>query len=105
MENTRLEHDLLGESEVPAERYFGNQTLSATENFAISGIPISHHPHLIRSLAGIKKATALVNQELGLLDPKLADAIAHACHDLLAGNLLEEFVVDVIQGGLRPRPR
>lgn len=99
MENIRLEHDLLGEREVPAERYFGIQTLRATENFAITGIPISHYPRLIRSLAYIKKAAALANQELGLLDPQLADAIARACDDLLAGNLLEEFVVDVIQGG------
>src|SRR5512136_706460 len=99
MKNTRLEHDLLGEHEVPADRYFGIQTLRATENFNITGIPISHYPRLIRSLAYIKKAAALANQELGLLDPKLADAIVRACDDLLAGNLLEEFVVDVIQGG------
>src|SRR5512136_2427132 len=99
MKNTRLEHDLLGEHEVPADRYFGIQTLRATENFNITGIPISHYPRLIRSLAYIKKAAALANQELGLLDPQLAKAIARACDDLLAGNLLEEFVVDVIQGG------
>ena len=68
MKKTRLEHDLLGEREVPAERYFGIQTLRAIENFNISGIPISHYPSLIRSLAYIKKAAALVNLELGLLE-------------------------------------
>jgi len=99
MENTRLEHDLLGERAVPADRYFGIHTLRATENFNITGIPISHYPRLIKSLAYIKKAAALTNRELGLLDQHLADAIASACDDLLAGNLLEEFVVDVIQGG------
>ena len=99
MKKTRLEHDLLGERQVPAERYFGIQTLRATENFNITGIPISHYPRLIKSLAYIKKAAALANCELGLLDQPLADAIARACDDLLAGNLLEEFVVDVIQGG------
>ena len=99
MKKTRIEHDLLGEREVPADRYFGIQTLRATENFNISGIPISHYPSLIRSLAYIKKAAALVNLELGLLDRQLADAIARACDDLLTGDLLEEFVVDVVQGG------
>src|SRR5512136_897279 len=99
MKNTRLEHDLLGEHEVPADRYFGIQTLRATENFNITGIPISHYPRLIRSLAYIKKAAAMANSELSLLDQQRADAIALACDELLAGNLLEEFVVDVIQGG------
>ncbi len=99
MKNTRLEHDLLGEKEVPADRYFGIQTLRATENFNITGIPISHYPRLIKSLAYIKKAAAMTNQELGLLDSQLADAIARACDELLDGNLLDEFVVDVIQGG------
>ncbi|MGB8981995.1 MAG: aspartate ammonia-lyase, partial [Anaerolineales bacterium] len=99
MKTTRIEHDQLGEREVPAQRYFGIQTLRAVENFAISGIPIAHYPRLIKSLAYIKKAAALTNQELGLLDPKIADAICRACDDILAGSLHEEFVVDVIQGG------
>ena len=96
---TRLEHDLLGVREVPAGRYFGIQTLRALENFSITGIPISHYPRLIQSLACIKKAAVLANAELGLLDPKTADAIDRACDDVVAGNLLGEFVVDVIQGG------
>jgi len=99
MKTTRIEHDLLGEREVSAERYFGIQTLRATENFAITGITIAHYPRLIRSLAYIKKAAALTNQELGLLDPQFADAICRACDDILAGSLPDEFVVDVIQGG------
>ncbi len=99
MNTTRLEHDLLGEREVPEERYYGVQTLRATENFAITGIPISHYPRLIRSLAYIKKAAALTNQELGLLEPALAEAICRACDELLDGKLLGEFVVDVLQGG------
>jgi aspartate ammonia-lyase len=99
MEKTRIEHDLLGKREVPAERYYGIQTLRATENFDISGISIAHYPRLIKSLAYIKKAAALTNQELGLLDGKLADAICRACDDILSGWLHGEFVVDVIQGG------
>ncbi len=99
MNTTRTEHDLLGERQVPEDRYFGVQTLRATENFAITGIPISHYPRLIRSLAYIKKAAALTNQELGLLEPELAGAISRACDELLEGKLLDEFVVDVLQGG------
>ena len=99
MNPTRTEHDLLGERDVPAERYYGIQTLRAVENFAITGIPIAHYPRLIKSLAYIKKAAALTNRELGLLDPALADAIARACDEILAGALHDEFVVDVIQGG------
>ena len=53
MNTTRIEHDLLGEREVPADRYFGIQTLRATENFNISGITIRHYPRLIKSLAYI----------------------------------------------------
>ncbi len=99
MPKTRIEHDLLGEREVPAERYFGVQTLRATENFSITGVPISHYPRLIRSLAYIKKAAALANAELGLLERHLADAICGACDEILNGALWDEFVVDVIQGG------
>jgi len=99
MNDTRLEHDLLGEREVPADRYYGVQTMRAVENFSITGIPISHYPRLVYSLAYIKKAAALTNCELGLLEPQLTEAITKACDDILAGGLLTEFVVDVIQGG------
>jgi aspartate ammonia-lyase len=95
----RLEHDLLGEREVPDEYYYGIQTLRAVENFNITGIPISHYPRLVHSLAYIKKAAALTNLELGLLSPQIAQAITQACDDILRGDLLSEFVVDVIQGG------
>ncbi len=99
MKTTRLEHDLLGELEVPAHRYYGIQTLRALENFCITGIPISHYPELILSLAFIKKAAALANRDLGLLAPETAQAIAWGCDRILAGRCHEEFVVDVIQGG------
>jgi aspartate ammonia-lyase len=99
MAQTRLEHDLLGEREVPDEHYYGIQTLRAVENYTITGIPISHYPRLVHSLAYIKKAAALTNLELGFLQADLAQVIAHACDDILNGDLLSEFVVDVIQGG------
>ena len=97
--NTRLEHDLLGNRQVPDEHYYGIQTLRAVENFKITGIPISHYPRLVHSLAYIKKAAALTNLDLGLLPVELAQAIATACDDIVQGELLSEFVVDVIQGG------
>ena len=96
---TRIEHDLLGERQVPAECYYGVQTLRAVENFCITGIPISHYPVLIHSLALIKKAAALANQRLGFLPDDLASAITAACDELLAGHYDDQFVVDVIQGG------
>ncbi len=99
MTQMRVEHDLLGEREVPAERYYGVQTLRALENFDITGIPISSCPQLINALAYIKKAAAQANAELGLLPPRLAGAIAQACDEIVAGQLHHEFVVDVIQGG------
>jgi aspartate ammonia-lyase len=95
----RLEHDLLGERFVPAERYFGIQTLRAVENYDITGIPISHYPFLIKALAQIKKAAALTNQQLGLLEVELCQAIIRACDRVIAGEFDQEFVVDVIQGG------
>lgn len=95
----RLEHDLLGDREVPAEAYFGVHTLRAQENFPISGIPISTYPDLIRALAEIKMAAARANLELGFLPASKAQVIIAACEEIRAGNLHEQFVVDVIQGG------
>ncbi len=95
----RVEHDLLGDRQVPAGAYFGVHTLRAFENFPITGNPISIYPDLIRALACIKQAAALANHELGLLDQAKTDAIVKACEEIRAGELHEYFVVDVIQGG------
>ena len=95
----RNEHDLLGDKNVPSAAYYGVHTLRAKENFDITGISIAVYPDLIRALAQIKKAAALANQQLGLLDPKLAAAIAAACDEIVAGKFHDEFIVDVIQGG------
>lgn len=96
---TRLEHDLLGEREVPANVYYGVHTLRALENFPISNIPISNYPNFIKALACVKQACALANHELGLLEDKKSNAIVSACKEIMAGKLCEQFVVDVIQGG------
>ena len=95
----RIEHDLLGDREVPADVYYGVHTLRARENFAITGTAISIYPELIKALACIKQAAALSNHELGLLDEQRCNAISAACTELLDGKLHEQFVVDVIQGG------
>ena len=96
---TRLEHDLLGEREVPAAAYYGVHTLRAVENFPITGTPISIYPELIHALACIKEAAARANHALGLLDAARMQAIADACAELRDGKLHDQFVVDVIQGG------
>src|SRR5204863_3358587 len=95
----RLEHDLLGDRAVPASAYYGVHTLRALENFPITGTSISIYPELVAALACVKQAAAIANSELGLLDEKRAVAIRLACEEVREGKLLDEFVVDVIQGG------
>ncbi|MDW6058289.1 lyase family protein [Streptomyces sp. FXJ1.4098] len=100
----RREHDLLGDRDVPADAYWGVHTLRATENFPITGTTIAAYPHLIGALAAVKEAAARANQDLGLLEPRKADAIAAACQEIREGRLHDQFVVDVIQAGRGPRP-
>ena len=93
----RVEKDSIGTKDVPANVYYGVQSLRAAENFPITGLRM--HPELIRSLAYIKKAAALTNREAGLLDERIAGAIVRACDEILAGKLFEQFIVDPVQGG------
>ena len=95
----RIEHDLLGERAIPADAYYGIHTLRALENFPITGTPVSVYPDLVNALACVKQAAALVNNQLGLLDDARTDAIVKACREIRAGKLLDQFVVDVMQGG------
>jgi aspartate ammonia-lyase len=97
--NVRREHDSLGERDVPNHAYYGVQTVRARENFPFSGICVRHYEHFVCALACVKKAAALANAELGVLDQKIAEAIAKACDEILAGKLHDQFVVDMIQGG------
>jgi len=96
---TRIEHDLLGDRTVPGNAYYGVHTLRALENFEITSTPISIYPDLVVALACIKQAAALTNNELQLLDDEKTNAIVKACEEIREGRLLDEFVVDVIQGG------
>src|SRR6195256_2844390 len=93
----RKERDPLGELEVPADAYYGIQTMRAVENFRISGLRAP--ADLVSATILIKKAAAEANAALGRLDPEIARAIIAAADEILAGQLRDEFVVDVYQAG------
>lgn len=93
----RIEKDSLGTKDVPENVYYGVQTLRAAENFRITGLTM--HSEIINSLAYIKKAAAITNCEVNVLDKKIAHAIIQACDEIIAGNFHEYFIVDPIQGG------
>src|SRR5436190_2947922 len=97
MASTRIEKDSFGPIEVPGDRLWGAQTQRSLQNFAISGerMPVA----LLRALATVKKAAALVNQDLKTLDPKLGAAIVRACDEVIAGQHDDEFPLVVWQTG------
>jgi len=94
---TRIEKDSLGERRIPKDAYYGVQTHRAVENFPISGL--RPKPAYVDATVHIKKAAAVVNKQLGLLDARKADAIVQAADEILGGKLREWFVVDVYQAG------
>lgn len=93
----RAEHDFIGEKEVPATAYYGVQSLRGKENFPITGEKAQ--PSLIKAIAMVKKAAALANKDVGLLEPELCAAMVQACDELIAGRHADQFIVDPIQGG------
>lgn len=95
----RTETDTLGTVTVPATAYYGAQTTRAINNFPISGQPISRFPDLIKSLAYIKWSAAKVNMRLGLLDRKKGEIICQVCDEIIKGDHLDQFPIDLIQGG------
>ena len=97
MAGTRTEKDSLGAVAVPADAYYGINGVRAMENFPISGLRA--HPRFIEAFLVIKKAAALANRDLNLLDRAKADAVAKACDEIRAGALRDQFVVDVFQMG------
>jgi aspartate ammonia-lyase len=93
----RTEKDSMGERQLPAEAYYGIQTLRATENFPISGLkPL---PTYVDACVLIKKATAIANGELGCISSEISQAVVQAADEVLRGNLRDQFVVDVYQAG------
>ena len=93
----RIEKDSLGPVQVPADALYGAQTMRAVENFPISGIPFPRS--FIRALGLVKLAAAQVNQELGHLEPQLAEAIVQASHEVADGRWDGDFPIDIYQTG------
>lgn len=94
---TRTEKDSIGTKEIPANVYYGIQTLRAVENYPISGMRA--HPTLIRAFGMVKQAAAEANKSLGLVDEKRVNAIIQAANEVQEGKWDKEFVVDVFQAG------
>ena len=97
--NTRTERDFLGERVIPADAYYGVQTQRGMDNFRITGVPMSAEPEFVRAFGFVKKAAALANRDLGVLDAAIANAIVAGCDKLIAGEMREQFLTDFIQGG------
>lgn len=99
MECKRTEEDLLGYLEVPAEAYYGIQTLRSINNFKLSDIKLSRYNDFIISIAMVKKAAAKANFLIGLLDETKYESINYACKKIIDGYFHDQFLVDMIQGG------
>ena len=95
----RVESDLIGELQVPIDAYYGVQTQRAINNYKISNTRMCDYPEYIIAMAYVKMAAAAANAELGVLDPKIADAIVAACKEIVDGKLWDQFPVDMMQGG------
>ena len=93
----RIEHDTMGEVKVPIDALYRAQTQRAVENFPISGRGLE--PAHIQALARIKKAAALANVELGVVDEAIGKAIADSADLIIAGEHLDQFPVDTYQTG------
>ena len=93
----RKEHDFLGELEVADDVYYGVQTTRAIENFKITGQHLD--VDFIKSIAEVKKAAALANMSTGRLDKKIGDLLVEAADEIIAGQMLDQFPLDPIQGG------
>src|SRR5262245_48633607 len=97
--DVRVEKDLLGEKQVPANAYYGVQTMRALENFQLSGIPINHYPGFIEGYVMVKLAAARANAAVGALKQDRLDAIEKAGQAILDGKYRDQFPVDWYQGG------
>ena len=95
----RIESDLLGDVEVPENVLYGVQTLRGIENFEISKFHLYDYPEFVKGLGITKLGAAMANHELGLLTDEQYEAIAQACRELIDGEHLDQFPVDMIQGG------
>jgi len=95
----RVESDLLGELQVPADAYYGVQTQRAINNYKISTTHMYDYPEYIIAMAYVKMAAAQANMELGVLPKNIGEAIVAACKEIVGGKLWDQFPVDMMQGG------
>jgi len=98
-QKTRTEKDLLGEKQIPADAYYGVQTLRALENFQISGVKTNFYPDYVKAYAIVKLAAARANTEVGRMKKDRMDAIEKACQDVIDGKYHDQFLTDLYQGG------
>ena len=98
-QQTRTEKDLLGEKQIPADAYYGVQTLRALENFQISGVKTNFYPDYVKAYAIVKLAAARANTEVGRMKKERMDAIEKACQAVINGKYHDQFLTDLYQGG------
>ena len=96
---TRVEKDLLGERAVPADALYGIHTVRAVENLGFSDRILAKYPDYIRTLATVKKAAARANRDAHVIDARRQGAIERACDELIRGEHLMQFPVDMLAGG------
>lgn len=99
MKSIRIESDLLGELEVPVAAYYGVQTQRAIANFKISNQKLSDYPEFVKALAKVKWAAAKTNYELNILPADIYNAVHKVCLEIIDGQWLDQFPIDMIQGG------
>jgi aspartate ammonia-lyase len=97
MASYRIEHDFLGDMEIPADAYYGIHTLRAVKNFPISAFRVPDE--FIRALAQVKQACALANMQENLIDRSIAQSIVQAAQEIAEGKFADQFIVDAFQGG------
>jgi aspartate ammonia-lyase len=98
-EEYRLETDLISETKVPINAYYGVQTLRGIDNFKITRLGINFFPNYIKSLGIVKKASCLANYDLKLITEEQKNAICQACDEIIAGKFNQWFTTDLIEGG------
>lgn len=97
MNSYREEWDSIGSRMIPSDAYYGVQSLRGAENFHITGRRM--HPKFIEAIVELKKAAAITNRDVGVYEARIANAIISACDEILDGKLLDNFIIDAIQGG------
>lgn len=93
----RVERDSIGTKEIAKDAYYGVQSLRGYENFRITGLNVDER--FVKDLAIVKKACAIANMKAGDLKEELANAIIKACDEVIGGQLIDQFIIDPIQGG------